>query len=50
MVYTIALKKLLNHYKIKKEDIIKKIAEEYKDLIPYKLYEVMIKYQVEIGD
>ena len=37
-------------YKNFKEQYIKEIAEEYKNVIPQKLYEGMIKYQVEIND
>jgi hypothetical protein len=37
-------------YKINKEQIIKQVADEYKDLIPEKLYEAMYNYQVEIND
>ena len=37
-------------YKTYKENIIKEIAEEYKDRIPNKLYLAMYNYQVEITD
>lgn len=37
-------------YKQFKEQYIKQIADEYKDLIPTKLYEAMYKYEVEIND
>ena len=37
-------------YKKAKEDYIKQIAEEYKDKIPYRLYEAMMNYEVEIDD
>lgn len=37
-------------YKEFKEDYIKKVANEYKDKIPVKLYEAMCKYVVEISD
>lgn len=37
-------------YKQYKEDYIKKVAEEYKNVIPSKLYEAMLKYEVEIND
>jgi hypothetical protein len=37
-------------YKTFKEKYIKQIAEEYKELIPEKLYEAMYKYEVEIND
>ena len=33
-----------------KEDYIKKVAEEYKDIIPVNLYEAMNKYVVDIND
>ena len=37
-------------YKVFKEDYIKEVADEYKDLIPKKLYEAMYRYDVEIND
>ena len=37
-------------YKINKELVIQSIAEEYKNLIPKKLYNAMYKYEVEIND
>ena len=37
-------------YKKAKEAYIKEVAEEYKDKIPYRLYEAMITYEVEIDD
>ena len=37
-------------YKQFKENYIKEVADEYKDLIPIKLYEAMYKYEVEIND
>ncbi|STO12725.1 AP2 domain [[Flavobacterium] thermophilum] len=37
-------------YKKFKENIIKKVAEEYKDRIPKRLYEALINYEVEITD
>ena len=37
-------------YKTFKEKYIKQVADEYKDLIPQKLYEAMYKYEVEIND
>lgn len=39
-----------NIYKIYKEKYIKQIADEYKNLIPLKLYEAMYKYEVRIDD
>ena len=37
-------------YKNFKEKIIKRLADEYKELIPIKLYEAMYKYEIEIND
>ena len=37
-------------YKNFKENYIKKVADEYKSLIPTKLYEALYKYEVEIND
>ena len=37
-------------YKNFKENYIKQVADEYKDLIPIKLYDAMYKYEVEITD
>lgn len=37
-------------YKIFKENYIKQVADEYKDLIPQRLYDAMYKYEVEIND
>ena len=37
-------------YKVFKENYIKEVADEYKDLIPNKLYEALYKYEVEIND
>ena len=37
-------------YKVFKENYIKQVADEYKDLIPNKLYEAMYSYEVEIDD
>ena len=37
-------------YKNFKENYIKQVADEYKDLIPTELYEAMYKYKVEIND
>ena len=37
-------------YKQFKENYIKQIADEYKDLIPKKLYDAMYRYEVEIND
>ena len=37
-------------YKQFKESYIKQVADEYKDLIPEKLYKAMYKYEIEIND
>lgn len=37
-------------YKQFKENYIKQIADEYKKLIPQKLYEALYKYEIEIND
>ena len=37
-------------YKLFKEDLIKQRAEQYKEFIPYKLYNALINYQVNITD
>ena len=37
-------------YKTFKELYIKQVADEYKDLIPQRLYDAMYKYEVEIND
>jgi hypothetical protein len=37
-------------YKEFKEQVIKEVAEEYKDKIPTKLYNALLNYQVEITD
>ena len=37
-------------YKKFKEKYIKEIAEEYKNVIPQKLYEAMLRYEVDIDD
>ena len=37
-------------YKQAKENYIKQVADEYKDLIPTKLYDALYKYKVEIND
>ena len=37
-------------YKIFKENYIKQIADEYKSLIPQKLYDALYRYEVEIND
>ena len=42
--------KAFSTYKNFKENYIKKVADEYKELIPQKLYEALYKYEVEIND
>lgn len=37
-------------YKTFKENYIKEVADEYKELIPKKLYDAMYRYEVEIDD
>ena len=37
-------------YKIFKENYIKQVADEYKDLIPIELYDALCKWEVEIND
>lgn len=37
-------------YKENKEDYIKQVADDYKDLIPQEVYEALYKYKVEIND
>lgn len=37
-------------YKTYKEQLIKQTADEYKDYIPYKLYEALYNYEVDITD
>lgn len=39
-----------NCYKQFKENHIKQVADEYKDLIPQRLYDAMYNYEVEIND
>lgn len=39
-----------NWYKEEKEKLIKKVADEYKDKIPEKLYEAMINWNIDIND
>ena len=43
-------KEAFQRYKEFKEEYIKQVAEEYKDKIPMKLYEAMLKWEVEITD
>lgn len=42
--------KAFSTYKNYKENIIKIVANHYKDLIPTSLFEAMIKYEVDIND
>ena len=42
--------KAFTTYKNFKENYIKQVADEYKELIPQKLYEALYKYEVEIND
>ncbi len=37
-------------YKKYKEDFIQDIAEQYKDILPYKIYEAMMNWKIEIDD
>ena len=37
-------------YKSFKENYIKEVADEYKDIIPTKLYDALCKYEVDIND
>ena len=39
-----------NKYKQCKEEIIKNIAEQYKEKIPHKVYEAMVSWEIEITD
>lgn len=44
------LKEAKLFYKQFKENYIKRVADEYKNLIPKKLYEAMYEYKIEIND
>ena len=48
--YYNTIEEAFNSYKTFKESYIKQVADEYKDLIPQKLYEAMYNYEVEIHD
>lgn len=37
-------------YKEYKEDFIKNMAKQYKDVIPDKVYEAMMNWKIEIND
>lgn len=41
---------IITAYKTYKENQIKQVADEYKDLIPERLYNAMYEYEVEITD
>lgn len=45
-----SMEEAFEHYKIAKENYIKEIANEYKDQIPYKLYNAMMTYEVNETD
>ena len=40
----------INTYKIRKEQNIKEVADQYKDKVPKKLYEALYNWKVEIDD
>ena len=44
------IEEAFNSYKIFKENYIKQVADEYKDLIPKELYEAMYRWRVDIDD
>lgn len=44
------MEKAFVKYKEYKEDIIRMMAEKHKDKIPYKVYEAMMEWQIEIDD
>jgi hypothetical protein len=48
--YYDTLEQAFEAYKQYKEQVIKDMAEEYKDLIPEVLYNAMLNYEVEIND
>ena len=37
-------------YKVYKENIIKNVARRYKDIIPQKVYDALMSWQIEISD
>ena len=45
-----ALEDAFARYKVYKEDFIKDIAEQYKEMIPDKVYQAMLNWKIEIGD
>jgi hypothetical protein len=44
------IKEAFESYKTFKEDVIKKVANKYKERIPNKLYIALLNYKVEIDD
>lgn len=48
--YYNTLEEAFNSYKTYKENLIKEVANKYKELIPTKLYQAMINYEIEIND
>jgi hypothetical protein len=46
----ITLEEAFNVYKQAKENLIKQVADEYRDKIPKKLYDALYRYEVEITD
>ena len=48
--YYNTVKEAFNTYKEYKEKLIKQIANQYKNIIPQKLYDAMYSYEVEITD
>lgn len=37
-------------YKEVKEKLVKKLAEQYRNKVPYKVYRAMMEWQIEIKD
>jgi hypothetical protein len=48
--FYLTIEEAFNVYKQYKETLIKRVADFYKDQIPYKLYEAMYNWKVEITD
>lgn len=44
------LEEAYDKYAMKKEEVIKQIAEEYKNKIPKKLYDALLRYEVDINN
>lgn len=44
------LKEAYEKYAMKKEEVIKQIAEEYKNKIPKDLYDALLRYKVDINN